>query len=318
MQAARALARRRAPHAALDRPQAHDRACRRRRGTRATGCSRTRRATAGARHVLTAHTLDDQAETVLIRLTRGSGISGLAAMARHRAAARWRDDGIALVRPLLDVPQGAADRDAAQGRHRLSPTIRPTAIRASPAPGCGRRCRRWRARASTPSGWRCWRAGCGGRRRRWKPRWPRPRPSSRPGHGPSAGRSHFRPTAMRNCRPKIALRLLGRAIARVGNEGPVELGKLEALHAALAGCSRRRAVSPHLAGALVTRAGGRLAVERAPARRAAPPRNGLNQTQRWCGASSARRRPIGLECAGFAGLFGAAGSLGRGHPQTYI
>lgn len=53
----------------------------------------------GARRVLVAHTADDQAETILHRALRGTGVAGLAGMPRARALG----DGIALVRPLLGV-----------------------------------------------------------------------------------------------------------------------------------------------------------------------------------------------------------------------
>jgi tRNA(Ile)-lysidine synthase len=55
------------------------------------------------RAVVTAHHEDDQAETVLMRLARGSGLDGLAGM----STIRWLDDAghVALVRPLLSVPK---------------------------------------------------------------------------------------------------------------------------------------------------------------------------------------------------------------------
>lgn len=53
----------------------------------------------GAVAVLTGHTLDDQAETVLLGLGRGSGAASLHGMAPVSALA----EGIALVRPLLGV-----------------------------------------------------------------------------------------------------------------------------------------------------------------------------------------------------------------------
>lgn len=58
-----------------------------------------------ARYVLTAHTLDDQAETVLFRLARGSGISGLAGMYSSWGMPVEEGIGIHLVRPLLTVPK---------------------------------------------------------------------------------------------------------------------------------------------------------------------------------------------------------------------
>lgn len=58
---------------------------------------------AGARHVLVAHTADDQAETILHRILRGTGLTGLAGMRRARELC----DGVALLRPLLEVSRKA-------------------------------------------------------------------------------------------------------------------------------------------------------------------------------------------------------------------
>ena len=62
---------------------------------------------AGYEHILTAHTLDDQAETVLFRLARGSGLTGLCGMAYAAAVPVGTDSAIFVVRPLLVGTEGA-------------------------------------------------------------------------------------------------------------------------------------------------------------------------------------------------------------------
>jgi tRNA(Ile)-lysidine synthase len=71
--------------------------------------------------------------------------------------------------------------------------------------------------------------------------------------------------------PEVALRVLGRAVTRHATEGPVELGKLEALLAAVLPAVQAPAKTLFrrtLAGALVSAVNGQLRVETAPPRRA--------------------------------------------------
>ncbi len=70
----------------------------------------------GILHLLLAHNLEDQAETFLLRLGRGSGL--------YRACRAWPPVEypaglLLLLRPLLSVSQGAARRDAEGARPGL-------------------------------------------------------------------------------------------------------------------------------------------------------------------------------------------------------
>jgi tRNA(Ile)-lysidine synthase len=220
---------------------------------------------AGAIHILTAHTLDDQAETVLIRMMRGSGLKGLAAMARYSALPGEAD--IKLVRPLLEIPKS-----------RLVATLRAAKIPFADDPSNrDPRFTRVRLRSLMPA---LAREGLDARRLSLLAR--RLERADRTIelavdraqdelslHPPRPGAIAFAAAGYARLPFEIGLRLIGRAVAKAGDEGPVELGKLEALKNALdtaqnAGSARFRR---SLAGAIVTLAGGQIAVERAPARR---------------------------------------------------
>jgi tRNA(Ile)-lysidine synthase len=224
---------------------------------------------AGARHVLTAHTLDDQAETVLIRLARGSGVAGLAAMARIAPMPAREGEAIELVRPLLGVPKA-----------RLIATLRKARIRfADDALNRDPRFARARLRASSAAlaaeGLSPGRLALLARRAA--------RADAALDEATDAAMAELAPLlfhpwsqgdridiaadAFLELAEEIGLRLLSRVVAHTGNEGPVELGKVEALHAGLREAAPGLRFRQTLAGAVVTLSGDRLTVERAPPRR---------------------------------------------------
>jgi len=224
---------------------------------------------AGASAVLTAHTLDDQAETVLMRLARGSGVGGLAAMSRIAPVPGEPD--LVLVRPLLEVPKA-----------RLVATLRRARVPFAEDPSnLDPRFTRARFRSAMPvlagEGLTAGRLALLARRIRRadaaiEAAVDAAAAALSPGTWPSEGAIVLPSRRWEALPAEVGLRLLGRAIASTGNEGPVELGKLEALCAEFAASSGNGHLRRTLAGALVTLSGDRLVVERAPARRRSAPK----------------------------------------------
>jgi tRNA(Ile)-lysidine synthase len=220
----------------------------------------------GATHILTAHTRDDQAETLLMRMLRGSGIAGLAAMARQSER-----EGVWLARPLLDIPKSqlVATLKKANIAFADDPTNRDTNYT------------RPRLRALMPA-----LAAEGGNAKNLV------RLASRLARANAAlevlvdaaerylvlrdrndaARFGVDAAAFAGLPEEIRLRLLMRAIDRVGHEGPAELGKVEALLAALdrAVAQDEGRLKQTLAGAAISLIAGRIHVEPAPPRRRRP------------------------------------------------
>jgi tRNA(Ile)-lysidine synthase len=216
---------------------------------------------ARATHVLTAHTRDDQAETLLMRLLRGSGIAGLSAMARESER-----DGIRLARPLLDLPKSRliatlnrakitfvndpTNRDPTFTRPRLRALLPLLAAEGGDARGLARLASRLaRANAAVE-------VLADGAERYLTLK-----------GAPSL--TGFEARAFAGLPEEIRLRLLRRSLDRIGHEGPTELGKVEALLTTLdRAIAAQSGLKTTMAGAVVSLARGRIRITPAPARRA--------------------------------------------------
>jgi tRNA(Ile)-lysidine synthase len=219
---------------------------------------------AGARYIFTAHTLDDQAETFLMRMSRGSGLAGLGAMATVSAR-----EHVAIVRPLLQQPKtrlvsmlqkaGIAFAD--------DPTNHDTAFTRP----------RWRkllpelareginARNLARLAWRLARAD-----ETLDIVVDRAETALVYGVG---NRQLIEAAAFATLPNEVALRILHRAVDRAGHEGPAELGKVEELLDELVDAAAGlRAFRRTLAGALIGVHRGTISVEPAPPRRKTSPR----------------------------------------------
>jgi tRNA(Ile)-lysidine synthase len=202
--------------------------------------------------LVTAHHLDDQAETFLMRLKRGSGLDGLAAIPEESA---W--SGIAVLRPLLDVPKArlaatlaAADLGWAEDPSNRDERFERARVRAShealaklglTPEALARSARRLRrARAALDN------AAC----------------EFLALHGAmsEAGYCEIERAALIAAPEEIALRVLARAVNAVGGrEAPLQLAKLESL---LEGLSENPKAAHTLGGCRLQPIAGRLGVFR--------------------------------------------------------
>ena len=225
---------------------------------------------AGATCILTAHTLDDQAETFLMRMSRGSGLTGLAAMAPVSVRGH-----VSIVRPLLDQPKSRliaslekagipfaddpTNRDTAFARPRwrgLMPGLAQEGINARNIARLARRL----ARADEALDIVVDRAE-------------------------SAlvysvvDRQFIEASSFLTLPGEVALRLLHRAIDRVGYEGPAELGKVEdLLDEVVDAAAASRALVPADAGRCTDR--GRSGDNRDRTRATAPHATNAGLTER--------------------------------------
>jgi tRNA(Ile)-lysidine synthase len=216
----------------------------------------------GADAIVTAHTRDDQAETVLHRLARGSGLAGLAGIRK-----KSERDGIVLLRPLLDVPKARlvatlraanipfaedpTNRDPRYLRTRvraLAPQLAAEGLDAVRLAGVARRL--GRANAAIEA------AVCEAKGRVARGAWPK------------KGPVELDAASLFALPAEVGIRLLGGAVTAAGDEGRVELAKLETLYEELAAAqAANRRLKRTLGGAAAALAGPHLSVSRAPARR---------------------------------------------------
>lgn len=253
----------------------------------------------GVLHLLLAHHRDDQAETLLLRLGRGSGVDGLAAMAAAEPT-RWGR----LLRPVLPVPRtrleatlaacgqewidDPSNRNPAFARVRLRGLLPVLAAEGlTPARLAATAARLGRARAALEAATAA--AAC--RHVRLHP----------------AGFAEFDPAGLAALPTEIALRLLARMLLAVGGKSyPPRLERLEGLRDAV---RRDGGAGRTLAGCrLVAGSGGGVLICREAAQMAGPLPLPPGEAVEWDG-----RFRLALAAGAPAGL--SVRALGRGHWQ---